>query len=603
MRNAVKLNTPVRRTTSVSSFMAAGGINTKDLPQLLDTKFAQLIQNWNINADGQLIKRKGIKKLHEVASITGYSLFKHFYNDVYIVGYGTTVSAVDLIAQTTIVIKSNFSVNAPVSGNVYGNYFFVGTGGTEKVGRISLTLAYDTQTANYTVGALVTGVTSGATAVILEDTDAGATGTLMLGNITGIFQTGEIITDSVTGSAKANGVLTYVYAEVTAAPVAKYIGITTTGTSADARLFVGNLADDTSAFQSSDIDDGSNPPFDTWTIGTVPSDGFKRFSKQYGQLKTIGSLGSQVVIGYERGRVAFRISQLGDATPRLNLINDWENMQEGMLENAIETSIGLVFATNSGFKSLVAAGQTNIPYSEQVLELSSNIDSTYWENVDFTNLQIIEDVRQNLIYFSFRKDSDRNNITFAYNTDTKSLVEYTLNIDGLAKKDDTIYGASSLDGKLYEMFTGSDDDSDPIPTDYVQEIATGSLVSKYDLDYFLTQALLTEGSVHLLKLSTFDLEGDFDEDVAIHSMTGVVPLELMRGYSTAGYGVSGYGIGVAGANVGTKVYQNQDVGLKEFYRVIVRFTSNDRLPAAINFFSANIINRGQTMLTNNLPVN
>ena len=603
MRTPVRLNTPSRRTSGVSSFMAQSGINTKDLSQLLDAKFAVLIQNWNIDAAGQLIKRKGIKKLHEIASITGYDLFEEYYNNVVIVGYGTTISAVDLVLGTTTVIKSNFSTNAPVSGKSYGNYFFVGTGGTEKIGRISLTLAYDTQTANFTVGEKLTGGTSGATAIILDDSDSGATGTLTIGEISGVFQTGETITDSSTGSAKANGVLTYVYAEVSAAPVAKYIGITTTGTSTDARLFVGNFADDTSTFQSSDVDDGSNPPFDTWTVGTVPGNGFQVFNRRNGQLKTISSLGTQIILGYERGRVAFRILQVGDATPRQQLQFDFENNQEGMLENALETSIGLVFATNNGFKSLVAAGQTNIPYSEQVIDLTKNIDSTYWDNTDFTNLQIIEDVRQDLIYFTFRKDADSNNTVFAYNTDTKSIVEYTLNLDGFAKIDDTIYGASSLNGKLYEMFTGSDDDNDPIPTDYIQEIQLGGLVNKYDLDYFLTQALLAEGSEHLLKLSTYDLNGDFDENVAVHSMTGVVPLELMKGYGTGSYGTTGYGTGVSGTSVGTKIYQNQDVGLKEFYRVIVRFTSNDKLPATINFFSANIVNRNQNMLTNNLPIN
>jgi hypothetical protein len=69
------------------------------------------------------------------------------------------------------------------------------------------TLAYDAQTANFTVGALLTGATSGATARIVADADAGVTGTLSLHTITGAFIDNEIITDSVTGSATANGAL------------------------------------------------------------------------------------------------------------------------------------------------------------------------------------------------------------------------------------------------------------------------------------------------------------------------------------------------------------------------------------------------------------
>ncbi len=72
------------------------------------------------------------------------------------------------------------------------------------------TLAYDAQTANFTVGALLTGGTSGATATILADVDAGSTGTLTLAGITGVFQTNETITDDngSPGSATSDGVAT-----------------------------------------------------------------------------------------------------------------------------------------------------------------------------------------------------------------------------------------------------------------------------------------------------------------------------------------------------------------------------------------------------------
>lgn len=69
------------------------------------------------------------------------------------------------------------------------------------------TLAYQAQTANFTLGETLTGATSGATAVIVADTDAGATGTLTLIKIDGAFQNGETITDGGGGSAQANGTL------------------------------------------------------------------------------------------------------------------------------------------------------------------------------------------------------------------------------------------------------------------------------------------------------------------------------------------------------------------------------------------------------------
>jgi hypothetical protein len=73
--------------------------------------------------------------------------------------------------------------------------------------RAGATLAYDTQTANFTVGSILTGQTSGAKARIIGDSDSGSTGTLTLRDITGEFIDDEIITDALTGSATVNGAL------------------------------------------------------------------------------------------------------------------------------------------------------------------------------------------------------------------------------------------------------------------------------------------------------------------------------------------------------------------------------------------------------------
>jgi len=71
------------------------------------------------------------------------------------------------------------------------------------------TLAYDGQTVNFTVGQVLTGSVSGATARIIADSDSGATGTLTLKDITGVFVDNETITDGAGGTALANGALTH----------------------------------------------------------------------------------------------------------------------------------------------------------------------------------------------------------------------------------------------------------------------------------------------------------------------------------------------------------------------------------------------------------
>ena len=72
------------------------------------------------------------------------------------------------------------------------------------------TLAYDAQTANFTVGRTLVGVHSNARGVIMDDTDAGATGTLELKKVVGQFYDNEPLREEIagaetSGAALANG--------------------------------------------------------------------------------------------------------------------------------------------------------------------------------------------------------------------------------------------------------------------------------------------------------------------------------------------------------------------------------------------------------------
>ena len=82
----------------------------------------------------------------------------------------------------------------------YNNYIYIfGTGNR---------LLFKNQTANFTVGQTITGASSGASGVLVSQSDAGASGTLFLKLISGLFINNEIITDGLGGSATTNGVVT-----------------------------------------------------------------------------------------------------------------------------------------------------------------------------------------------------------------------------------------------------------------------------------------------------------------------------------------------------------------------------------------------------------
>jgi len=80
------------------------------------------------------------------------------------------------------------------------------------------TLDYDGQTANFTVGATLSGATGGG--VIDADSDSGTTGTLTLSSITTGFVDGETITDNngTPGSAAVDGQLTIGVSKVRLTP-------------------------------------------------------------------------------------------------------------------------------------------------------------------------------------------------------------------------------------------------------------------------------------------------------------------------------------------------------------------------------------------------
>jgi hypothetical protein len=99
------------------------------------------------------------------------------------------------------------------------------------------TLAYINQTANFTVGDIITGGTTGATARIVADSDLGATGTLTLKDIDGEFVSGEVITGSLGGSADVSGTLSHQSAALLGS-ITNLIAVQETDVDFDARFVV-----------------------------------------------------------------------------------------------------------------------------------------------------------------------------------------------------------------------------------------------------------------------------------------------------------------------------------------------------------------------------
>lgn len=107
----------------------------------------------------------------------------------------------DLAAGETVFLEAKVIANAR---NTIDKAVYHIAQGCHRPGSL---LNYDNQTSNFTTGATLTGATSGATALIIADSDSGATGVMTLRSISGEFIDDETITDSAGGTALANGVL------------------------------------------------------------------------------------------------------------------------------------------------------------------------------------------------------------------------------------------------------------------------------------------------------------------------------------------------------------------------------------------------------------
>lgn len=119
-----------------------------------------------------------------------------------------------IIAYESDLTSSNYHLVGQVAGShargawYYNNYIYIAGTGTahddlSRVGPLNC-IPFDNQTTNFTVGATLTGGTSGATAIVLSQTDSGTTGHLVVMQIKGMFLDNETITDSSNGAALVN---------------------------------------------------------------------------------------------------------------------------------------------------------------------------------------------------------------------------------------------------------------------------------------------------------------------------------------------------------------------------------------------------------------
>jgi hypothetical protein len=574
MYRAIQVKGNPKPQTNVTS-MATKGENLRDLPQFLKPEFAQSIKNYYSLADGRLIKRKGLSRIFNIDSTGAGTLLEKFTDNVYIFGYDTTTSAYFKNTETILTIKSDW-VGTIQCGARYGEYFFA-CDGVGKIHRIQTELNYDGETSNFTLGATLTGTTSGATAKILQITDAGTTGTLVLELIgTTLFDDNEPITDSEGGAAVANGVLTYEAIEVADSPE----GVTylrAIGT----RLYaaVGN------AVYYSDIDDGTNPPFLDWTPALNADDPGVVYSRVAGNVNSIEGLGENIVVFAENGKYAFTTT-VQDVGGTLSKIDTFQisRVDFGGARGAITTPKGLFYFNEAGLWQLASLGQSNIPFSDQEFEVTQILGQTYFQDVDLANISIVYDAQRELLLVSMAKDSASNNQVLCYNFQTQGISFFTGWFINRFMTDDTeIYAISAKSARGWKVFEGFSDDGNDIQTDFEQELTLGGLWTRQILQKMYVQGFLSPSTEIQIRLSIYDVNGVFVPDKLVYSWTPSTGGGSGEGYDQLPYNESyGGDLDVSGL---IEDFNGIRPWIRNFQRVKLRLTCSDQLNHQINWIS------------------
>ena len=567
------------------SLMAEKGENNRDLPQLLNLEYAQIIENFIVDSEGGLAKSRGFQQVANISGQSGVQILgkKQYFNNVVIIAYSTTVSALDLDTGTETVIKSDFANDDPFDGDRVGGYFFVNNGSGD-LQRISVTLAYDAQTANFTIGTILTQQNnSGFRAVILEDSDAGTTGTLTLRILSGLPVDNEIIEDGSGGSATANGTIAYsIAAPTTNAPrgqVIEYIGN---------RLYVGQ---DDRVFYS-DSNAAATPPFDNWTVGTDADSPNTIEFRGRGNVASIAPLGQQVVVFYDGGKAGARIEIITGTAGQVQVLReDFYRTDFGGFRGAITTPVGLFYDNEAGIWLMTTGVETNIPFSDRETQISLILGKDQVDSLDFSDSDLLYDLDQNSLLVTVRENASVNNLMLIYNTDRKAWSRRTnWNIRRLASvSQGRVYGSSSLDGFVYQLFEGNDDNGQEIFCRYRQEISSqiGSPYTLKDLEEFRIQGELGAGQTCTIRFDVHDRFGKLVESRRTVSWIGDAGAIGADTYGSAVYSSSNYGGSLSSA-VTAENYQGarQKVYMRNFQRLIVDIQETSSFPFVINWMSA-----------------
>jgi hypothetical protein len=519
--------------------------NGRDLQRDLDIDEAVIVENYDYNERGA--KKRGGAKLLSSVSGTKYpnkiidvdsDNIAYAYND----GTDTTIGLYNITAKTFTDKKTISSSTADVDFAIFDKYI-IAANGDDNIGYFHIEgkfLNFDNQSSNFITGEVITGGTSGATATILAQIDAGTTGTLLLINIDDEFDNNEEIT-SVSGTADVNGTL-YDWYTLANSPKAKYIEIYEAAIDGAPFLFAGNIEDNANRTQwSKAYTDILTLPFTTWSGRNDPAnpDDAGEDIKRGGAIEGLLSFNNKILIG---GKVP-KVLQLVSVPISTQIVQDPRLVSQDksltIKKNAIAIQETIFCATDNGLYAIQLSDKETFSKFEITAPLGDNEVNKY----NFDDIDIIWDGKDR-VYFFFRRSSTKNNYGLIYDIQRKKVNTISGkggNIASTCRIGNKIYGIDSREMALYELFSVAQDDNGiKINT----RILTKEFAPKNDLTSLINiprirlRGVIGANEIINFKIITWDENGMLNENAEMLTLNidNAVPVSTVFGVGITGVG-------------------------------------------------------------------
>jgi len=439
------------------------------------------------------------------------------------------------------------------------NHFIITSGDETSISAITVT-----STSTGTVGTDI----SGAGGADWMDCDAGngvvtnavitTTGFLVITDEYLTFLNNEIITDTLTGSAiiaSATGV-EWEVKRIPSAPICNHIKVVGN------RLIAGNLIEDETAIHYSAVDDGTNPPFTNWTIGTAADDpGILNF-RRAGAVNAISTLNDNIVIFGEHGKWAFYINTIDSAGTLTKVdVTTMSRIDFGGANGSLTTPKGLFYVNEGGLWQLLSVGQSDVVADGQDYLTSRLLGNDYFDGIDLGNTEIMYAQKYNSIFLSVDSGSGYNDKIIGYNLDLQAFFTFSgWNMKELLNVNETFYGmASTGTNTIYQLFTGVNDSGANITTSYEQELQVGGLNSRKQLKQVYAHGELNAASSISLDFDIYDIDGIKSTDKLKYTWAGITGK--------------------------TEVFAGGAERINNFQRIILKISEASKLPHTITYVS------------------